>query len=86
MASSSKRSSVQWRQLELGAGFNTIVTVLIILVGTFGALYSDESRSVFPFYFARETIAWHALLFGDTTIITALLLFGRQGAVDTRCP
>ena len=55
-------SRVHWHRWALSPWFNTIVTVLIILVGTFGALYTDEIRSAFPLHLGRGPIIWHAVL------------------------
>jgi hypothetical protein len=74
---------IPWRHRQArSAWFATVVTVLVVLDGAFGSLYSEEIRAAFPFYVGHGQVAWHALLFWGATIVTALLFFGRQRALD----
>jgi hypothetical protein len=58
------------------------VTLLGLLAGVFGSVYSTEIGAAFPFSWIGGAIPWHPSLFWGTAIATALLFFLRQGAID----
>jgi hypothetical protein len=75
--------AIRWQhRLARSAWCGTMITVLVVLAGAFGSLYSDEIRSAFPFRWGIGPIGWHAVLFWVTTLSAAVLFFERQRAIE----
>jgi hypothetical protein len=61
--------------------FNSLVTLLIIVAGGVGAIYSDEIKNAFPFYWGHGPWSHHASLFWLIAIVASILFFFRERAV-----
>lgn len=77
------RSRERWyhklaRRPEYAAG----VTLLGLLAGVLGSVYSADIGRAFPFSWIGGTVPWPPGLFWGAAILTALLFFLRQGAID----
>lgn len=63
--------------------FATVQTLLAIVAGLFGSLYTSEIRSAFAVLHGQHTVEWHAGLFWFSAALTAAMFFIRQRAVDS---
>jgi hypothetical protein len=66
-----------------GAVYATLVTLLAVIAGVLGSVYSREIGSAFPLYWGPyDSFSVHALAFWGTLVAFALLFFFRQAATD----
>lgn len=64
--------------------YAAVVTFLSLFAGLLGALYPDEVKSAFPFYWGRGPIAWHAAAFWACALGATFLFFAGQRASEER--
>jgi hypothetical protein len=66
-----------------GPLYATLVTLLAVIAGALGSVYSQEIGRSFPLYWGPyDSFSLNALLFWSTLIAFALLFFFRQAATD----
>jgi hypothetical protein len=66
-----------------GPLYATLVTILAVIAGLLGSVYSREIGNAFPFYWGPyDSVSPHALGFWSTLFTFALLFFCRQSATD----
>jgi hypothetical protein len=66
------------------AAYAAVVTFLSLFAGLLGALYPDEVKAAFPFYWGPGTVSWHAVAFWSSALGAAVLFFAGQRASDER--
>jgi hypothetical protein len=69
------------RRVLLHPLFATLVTLLVIVAGMVGSIYSSEIRSSFPFYWGNGPICVQAVIFWTATVIAAFAYFLREQSV-----
>src|SRR5437660_10876041 len=62
--------------------FATVVTLLIIVTGLAGAIFSIEIRRAFPFYWGAGRLSPQASFFWILALISALAFFFREQSVS----
>ncbi len=79
----SLRSRERWyRKLARRPEYAAGVTLLGLLAGVLGSVYSADIGRGFPFSWIGSSVPWPPVLFWGAAILTALLFFLRQGAID----
>lgn len=74
---------VQLEPAFRGPLYATLVTILAVIAGVLGSVYSKEIGNAFPFYWGPyDSLSPHALGFWSTLVTFALLFFFRQAATD----
>jgi len=77
------RSRERWyRKLARRPEYAAGVTLLGLLAGVLGSVYSADIGRAFPFSWIGGTVPWPPGLFWGAAIFTALFFFLRQGATD----
>ncbi len=61
---------------------STIITVLIIVTGGFGAVYPEEIKKVYPFRWHHVPFSWEAWIFWALVLVTSVAFYFRQKSDD----
>jgi hypothetical protein len=69
------------RRAVRGPWFATAITLLVIIAGLLGSIYSPEIRDAFPFYWGRGPICVQAVIFWVVAGVAALAYFFREQSV-----
>ncbi len=78
----------KWDTVVRHPGFATLITLLIIVSGLWGSVFSAEIRNAFPFYMVKWpwwkqhwSWSWAALSFWTLALISSLAFFFRERSV-----
>ena len=62
--------------------FPTCITILVIVTGLLGSIWTTEIKSAFPFAMPGMHVQWEAVIFWGLVVICSIVFFWRQRADD----